>query len=119
MTHTPTFPLNPLADAWVWQIQAACRGMDTTAFFHPTRERGKTRARRIAAAKRICQQCPVIDECLRHALRVREAYGVWGGRSEEERARLLGVQSLKYPKPGTPDDERDRRRARTVSGVGH
>jgi hypothetical protein len=30
---------------------------------------------------------------------VREPYGVWGGLSEDERASLLGVESLRYPKP--------------------
>ena len=119
MIDTPTYPLKPLVENWVWQSQAACRGMDTTAFFHPPRERGKTRTRRIAVAKQICEQCPVIDECLQHALRVREPYGVWGGLSEEERARLLGVQSLKYPKEGTPDDHRNRRRTRTLSGAAY
>jgi hypothetical protein len=41
-------------------------------------------------AKAICRSCPVITECLDHALRVRESYGVWGGHTEDERARLLG-----------------------------
>ena len=110
MIETPTFQLKPLMDNWSWQSQAACQGMDTTAFFHPPGERGKTRSRRIAAAKRICAQCPVVNECLAHALRFREPYGVWGGLSEEERALLLGVESLNYPKPGTPRKRRTSRR---------
>ena len=117
MIDTPKFPLEPLVENWVWQSQAACRGMDTTEFFHPPRERGKTRNRRIEAAKQVCQQCPVINECLEHALRVREPYGVWGGRSEEERAVLLGVESLKYPKEGTPGMRRNRRRTPALSGT--
>ena len=45
----------------------------------------------------MCGTCPVIAQCLAHALAVREPYGVWGGRSEDERAKLLGLQSLRYP----------------------
>lgn len=101
MIETPVFVLEPIAQKWIWQGEAACRGMDSAMFFHPPGERGQTRNGRIAAAKQICQQCPVIADCLEHALRVREPYGVWGGRSEEERALLLGVESLKYPKPGS------------------
>ena len=37
-------------------------------------------------------KCPVIDACLKHALSVREPYGVWGGMSEEERARLIAAE---------------------------
>ena len=36
--------------------------------------------------------CPVIEACLKHALSVREPYGVWGGMSEEERTRLLAAE---------------------------
>lgn len=120
MVDTPTFPLDPLADNWAWQARAACQGMDTTTFFHPPGERGRNRRGRIAAAKLACNQCPVINECLRHALQVREPYGVWGGRSEEERALLLGVESLRYPKEGIPGPRHARRtgRAPAMSGAG-
>jgi WhiB family transcriptional regulator, redox-sensing transcriptional regulator len=33
-----------------------------------------------------------VDACLQHALSVREPYGVWGGMSEEERARLIAAE---------------------------
>jgi WhiB family redox-sensing transcriptional regulator len=82
---------------WEWQRDAACRGMDSTLFFHPPNERDTARSDRADRAKAICRSCPVITECLDHALRVREPYGVWGGHTEDERARLLGVRSLRYP----------------------
>jgi WhiB family transcriptional regulator, redox-sensing transcriptional regulator len=75
---------------WDWQRDAACRGMDSTLFFHPPNERDTARSDRADRAKAICRSCPVITECLDHALRVRESYGVWGGHTEDERARLLG-----------------------------
>ena len=78
-------------------MAAACRGMDSAAFFHPPAERNAAREKRITQAKAVCRACPAIVECREHALRVREPYGVWGGLSEEERAALLGVASLRYP----------------------
>jgi WhiB family redox-sensing transcriptional regulator len=85
------------ADDWEWQKNAACRGMGDSTFFHPPDERDPARSARIAQAKRICHSCPCITECRAHALRVREPYGIWGGLSEEERATLLGVRSMRYP----------------------
>jgi WhiB family redox-sensing transcriptional regulator len=75
----------PNADFWDWQMQAACRSMDSSVFFHPEGERGTARAQRIANAKSVCMGCPVRIQCAEHALRVREPYGIWGGLSEEER----------------------------------
>ena len=86
-----------VAEHWDWQLGASCRGMDVGHFYHPPDERNSAREQRIAEAKKVCHRCPVIAECLDHALRVREPYGIWGGHSEEERAALLGVESLRYP----------------------
>jgi WhiB family redox-sensing transcriptional regulator len=97
MTDTRRLP-GPLVDHWDWQLAAACRGMDTAIFFHPPEERNAARSSRIAQAKNVCQQCPAIRECLAHALKVQEPYGIWGGLSEDERANLLGLESLRYPK---------------------
>ena len=94
----------PLVVHWEWQGKAACRGMDTDTFFHPPNERDTARQGRIAAAKAICRGCPAVTECLDHALRVREPYGVWGGLSEDERATLLGVTSLRYPAKAAAGD---------------
>ena len=82
---------------WEWQLEAACRGMDSAIFFHPPGERDAARTNRAVRAKAVCQACPVIAACLDHAIRVREPYGVWGGHTEDERASLLGVRSLCYP----------------------
>lgn len=79
-------------DRWDWQRSAACRGMDSAVFFHPPNERDAARDNRAARAKAICRTCPVITECLNHALRVREPYGVWGGCTENERLQQLLVQ---------------------------
>jgi WhiB family transcriptional regulator, redox-sensing transcriptional regulator len=75
----------PNADLWEWQLQGACRGEDSSLFFHPEGERGPSRAAREAAAKEVCARCPVVEACRAHALATREPYGVWGGMSESER----------------------------------
>lgn len=38
-----------------------------------------------AQAKRLCQGCPVIEECLEYALTANEPWGVWGGTTARER----------------------------------
>nr|WP_206024354.1 WhiB family transcriptional regulator [Rhodococcus sp. 14C212] len=74
-----------VAESWDWQLEAACRDRDAALFFHPDNERGDARDDRIAAAKEVCRTCPVQAQCLRHALRTREPYGIWGGTTEDER----------------------------------
>lgn len=75
----------PVVENWDWQVRGACRDMDSVFFFPPDGERGLTRARREASAKRVCQACPVLERCRRHALTVQEPYGVWGGLTPAER----------------------------------
>ena len=75
----------PVAEVWDWQLHGACRGENTSLFFHPDGARGPARARRQNAAKAVCARGPVLDACLKHALSVREPYGVWGGMTEDER----------------------------------
>ncbi|MQA16619.1 MAG: WhiB family transcriptional regulator [Pseudonocardiaceae bacterium] len=84
MTDTRRLP-KPVAQEWEWQIDAACQGFNSSVFFHPDGERGSARARRARRAKAVCERCPVIEPCRRHALEAREPYGVWGGLTEEER----------------------------------
>ncbi len=78
----------PNADLWDWQLQGACRSEDPSLFFHPEGERGAARRNREAAAKAVCAQCPVVTQCVAHALAVREPYGVWGGLSEDDREEI-------------------------------
>jgi len=78
-----------LQEVYEWQYDAACVGVDESVFFSPDAERGPSRRAREAAAKALCAVCPVVRECLEHALAVREPYGVWGGLSINEREHLL------------------------------
>ncbi len=67
-----------------WMAEAACSG-HTELFFAPHAERPQARIKRESRARRICQTCPVLFECRRHA-RTNLEYGFWGGESEDERA---------------------------------
>jgi hypothetical protein len=40
-------------------------------------------------AKAVCRTCPVIEKCLDYALSAREAEGVWGGTTQQERELLI------------------------------
>ena len=64
---------------WNWQQDAACRGTDGTFFFPPERERETARVKRVARAKAVCRECPVMADCRAYALQVGEPFGVWGG----------------------------------------
>ena len=64
-----------------WKAAAACRGEPTSAFY-PENDADA------GPAKAICARCPVSDLCLAVALRNGERHGVWGGKTERERARL-------------------------------
>ena len=79
----------PVTDIWDWQMRGACRGMDSGFFFHPEGERGSARVGREARAKQVCQGCPVLEQCRRHALAVEEPYGVWGGLAVAERGDII------------------------------
>ena len=64
-----------------WKEAAACRG-EPTSVFYPENDADT------GPAKAICARCPVSDLCLAVALRNGERHGVWGGKTERERARL-------------------------------
>ncbi|GAB2934952.1 WhiB family transcriptional regulator [Streptomyces hainanensis] len=97
----------PNADLWDWQLLAACRGVDSSLFFHPEGERGAARSAREEAAKEVCMRCPVRAECAAHALSVREPYGVWGGLTEDDREELLGRARRDLVNASTRENGRD------------
>jgi WhiB family transcriptional regulator, redox-sensing transcriptional regulator len=65
-----------------WMAEGKCRELPPAMFF-PSDGLG------VQAAQRICVDCPVSDQCLEYALANRIDHGVWGGRSERERRRIL------------------------------
>lgn len=67
-----------------WRDHAACMNTDP-GVFHPDKGESST------PAKRICAQCPVVTDCLEHALWAKEPLGVWGGLTARERSRVRGL----------------------------
>jgi len=65
-----------------WMDHGNCVGKSPNIFF-PSSGLGVERARKI------CHECTVQEACLAYALCNRIKHGVWGGRSERERRRLL------------------------------
>jgi WhiB family redox-sensing transcriptional regulator len=74
-----------------WMNEGKCKTTTPETFF-PSDGLGVIRA------QRVCAKCTVQDQCLEYALENHIDHGVWGGRSERERRRILrarrGVQPV-------------------------
>ena len=66
-----------------WMEHAACQNADSNIFFDDE----------ALAAKRVCYHCPSRQPCLLYACE-HDLVGVWGGYTEEERAKLTLRQNL-------------------------
>ena len=69
-----------------WVHYARCRDEDPELFF-PVGTTGPA-AMQVDAAKLVCADCIVRDECLEWAMATGQDAGVWGGLSEDERRSL-------------------------------
>jgi WhiB family redox-sensing transcriptional regulator len=68
-----------------WRDEAACVTESPEIFFpHPTD--GDSRVKR---AKKVCDRCPVKDDCLAEAIANPNLQGVWGGTTHAERTSHL------------------------------
>lgn len=63
-----------------WMAQAACKSRDPDLFYAHPMDHDRQRE-----AKRVCNNCPVIAECLTQAIENDEPFGVWGGYTARER----------------------------------
>lgn len=66
-----------------WRERARCTEVNPDLFFADKGEAANTRA-----AKLICQQCPVVRDCLSYAMNHKGVYGVWGATTEKDRQEL-------------------------------
>jgi len=82
-------PLLSLAAAMPgdWVRAALCAQVDPDLWFP---EKGGS----TAGAKKVCERCPVTQECLQFALDNEQRFGIWGGRSERERRALARGSQL-------------------------
>ncbi len=87
-----------MADQAQWIEDAECRDWPPDLFdtMTVTRKSGDTKvkvtlvpdedaAANIKLAREVCTGCPVMMDCLRHAVRFGVDHGVWGGMLVEER----------------------------------
>ncbi len=82
-----TTNLAPLADeapsSANWRQDAACRSLPDSMFFLAGDDfAGMKRA------KAVCEQCPVIDDCLEFAVLTNQSLGIWGGTTPNERRQI-------------------------------
>lgn len=70
-----------------WRTAGACLTADPDLFF-PIAV-GDVATKEVARAQRICESCPVKQQCLDFAMQTREPTGIWGGTTPEERIRVL------------------------------
>ena len=78
----------PTLEAWEWQLRGRCRGMPTEIFFTAEQDKGRRRLDHEKRAKRICQTCPVLNQCRQYAVAAAEPYGIWGATTPQERRDL-------------------------------
>jgi WhiB family redox-sensing transcriptional regulator len=81
---------NILTDESDWRLPAACRGHSDPNLFFPDKDTYPDVAERrmaVKAAKQICADCVIIEQCFIRGLNGNE-YGIWGGTNERERNKL-------------------------------
>ena len=89
---------SPTRESW-WALAACADGTgDLTGLFF------SEELQDIAAAKRICAECPVMAECLEGALDRREPWGVWGGQLIAN-GRVLATKRRRGRPPKVPRPE--------------
>tara|TARA_R110001606_G_scaffold317154_1_gene463940 strand:- start:5564 stop:5860 length:297 start_codon:yes stop_codon:yes gene_type:complete len=73
-----------------WHKEALCAQTDPEVFY----PEGNTTTKQ---AKAICKICTVSSECLEYALKRKEDYGIWGGKTATERLKMLPQRPIGRP----------------------
>jgi hypothetical protein len=84
-----------------------CSGHPTDWWFPSVNNRSSGEERKksrdgMVNAVRICNQCPLREECLNYSLHW-EPFGIWGGMPERERARMRRQMGITLLRPSTTD----------------
>lgn len=91
-------PITQGTDPW-WRERSACLSDDPELFFPEPSPNGKNSValeNQVAQAKAVCASCPVALECLSAAVTMDERFGIFGGKTAQERRALTTV-------PDTPE----------------
>jgi WhiB family transcriptional regulator, redox-sensing transcriptional regulator len=78
-----------------WRVLAACRPADPD-LFSPVSSAGKS-LEQADKAKAVCGRCMVRRQCLAFALRTRQAHGIRGGLTAEERSQQRPARPATAP----------------------
>jgi hypothetical protein len=89
--HTGAVPETPRKSDW--RDAAACRTEDPEDFFPIGASPAAKAAER--HAKTVCFACPSYQACGQWALETRQAFGIWGGMTEAERAKVLRRRGIR------------------------
>lgn len=81
-----------------WRDEAACVGHEQHFFPDGVGLTVGERGMQERTAKAICASCPVIKECDQYATKTGSIFGVWGGKSPEERTGISAY--MKRPNDG-------------------
>ena len=92
-------PVNTMPDELTWEDLALCRTTANASELFFSEE-----LHEIAAAKRVCAECPVIAPCLEGAIRRAEPCGVWGGQLFEN-GKILTIKRKRGRPPKNPRPE--------------
>lgn len=71
-----------------WADEGICRQVDPDLWFAEVGDSGS-----VKKAKAVCGGCPVQAPCLEYALTNKERFGVFGGKSERERRKILDAMA--------------------------
>lgn len=63
---------------------AECRNDDPELFFYADGMHGNPQTLRDESAKKVCDRCPIVSQCLEYALEYEEKFGFWGGLTERQ-----------------------------------
>jgi WhiB family redox-sensing transcriptional regulator len=78
----------------MFQDRAACTPADEHVMFSEL-------ASKVAKAKAICGRCPVTEQCLRFALDNSIEFGIFGGKTPEERKNLILIKNTRSVCPNS------------------
>ena len=76
-------------------IVVPCQNTDPELWFGDSNQNGYTgneRGFNYSDARKLCNKCPVRQQCLEYALANREEFGMWGGLSPQQRNKILRGQ---------------------------
>ena len=69
-----------------WHEHQACIDSDIAVFFPPAGFEA------LSEARSLCRRCPVRQQCLNEALKLNDTFGFRGGKTGEERRKILKEQ---------------------------